>query len=81
MKCPIGTVNFCNGKRRRENEMRTEEPKVRLLRKKEVKFILACSPRTIDRLVSYGKLTRVKVLGAVRYKEDEVQELIRKGEQ
>ena len=61
--------------------MGTAEFKQKLLRKKEVAEMLACSIRTIDRLVESGKLTRVKVLGAIRYKLEEVQALIRKGEQ
>ena len=61
--------------------MGTAEFKQKLLRKKEVAEMLACSIRTIDRLVESGKLTRVKVLGAIRYKLEEVETLIRKGEQ
>ena len=77
----IGLKVFLNGKKEGINEMATAEFKERLLRKKEVAEMLACSIRTIDRLVESGKLTRVKVLGAIRYKLEEVQALIRKGEQ
>ena len=48
----------------------------KLLRKKEVASMLACSVRTIERLVSAGRLTRVKVLGAVRFRESEILSLI-----
>ena len=61
--------------------MKTMQLKGGLLRKKDVAEMLACSIRTIDRLVSRGELTRVKVLGAIRYKLEEVETLIRKGEQ
>jgi excisionase family DNA binding protein len=44
----------------------------RLLRKGEAAAALACSARTIDRLVSLGRLTRVKVLGGVRFRVSEV---------
>ena len=57
------------------------KPLEKLLRKKEVAEILACSNRSVDRLVVSGELTRVKFLGATRYKLDEVEALIRKGEQ
>ena len=48
----------------------------KLLRKKEVASLLACSGRTIDRLVSSGRLDRVKVLGAVRFRLSQVQVII-----
>ncbi len=44
----------------------------RLLRKRDVAAMLACSARTVDRLASLGRLTRVKVLGGVRYRMSEV---------
>jgi excisionase family DNA binding protein len=51
----------------------------RLLRKREAAVALACSPRTIDRLVSLGRLTRVKVLGGVRFRLSQVQALMSGG--
>lgn len=48
----------------------------RLLRKKEVAELLACSTRMVERLVSGGKLTRVMILGAVRYRLSEVAMII-----
>jgi hypothetical protein len=36
--------------------------KEKLLRKKEVAALLACSERTVDRLVAVGRLARVKSL-------------------
>jgi excisionase family DNA binding protein len=50
--------------------------KERLLRKNEVAELLACSTRTIDRLVSVGRLTAIKILGGVRFRLSEVQSLM-----
>lgn len=50
-----------------------------LLRKKEVAEMLACSVRTVDRLASSGRLTRVKVGGCVRFRASEVQAIINNG--
>ena len=72
----IGMVNFWNGKRRRENEVRKSEPEEKLLRKKDVVNRLALSPRSVDRLVAGQQLTKVKLMGAVRFKESEVMALI-----
>jgi excisionase family DNA binding protein len=44
----------------------------RLLRKRQVAEMLACSLRHVDRLVAAGKLTRVKILGAIRFRLSEV---------
>lgn len=54
-------------------------PHEKLLRKKEVAIMLACSPRHIDRLVSAGELARVKVLGAVRFRMSEVRGIMQGG--
>jgi len=43
-----------------------------LLRKKEVAKMLAQSLRSVDRLVAAGKLTRVKILGGIRFRLSEV---------
>jgi excisionase family DNA binding protein len=59
------------------NETPTKEE--RLLRKKQVAETLACSLRTIDRLVNVGRLTRVKVLGGIRFRWSQVQLLIAGG--
>jgi excisionase family DNA binding protein len=50
-----------------------------LLRKKEVAKMLACSERTVDRLVEDGHLTRIKVRGGVRFRESEVLAIISGG--
>jgi excisionase family DNA binding protein len=50
-----------------------------LLRKKEVAEMLACSLRTVDRLVNAGKLTRVKILGGIRFRWSQVQMLMNGG--
>ena len=75
----IGMVNFWNGKRRRENEVRKSEPEEKLLRKKDVVNRLSLSLRSVDRLVASGKLQKVKVMGAVRFRESDVHTLIEKG--
>jgi excisionase family DNA binding protein len=51
----------------------------KLLRKKQVAEKLACSLRTVDRLVSAGKLTRVRILGAIRFRLSQVQILMNGG--
>lgn len=53
----------------------------KLLRKNEVAALLACSGRTIDRLVSAGRLKRIKVLGAVRFQMSQVKSIIEGGAQ
>jgi excisionase family DNA binding protein len=50
-----------------------------LLRKKDVAEKLACSLRTVDRLVNTGRLTRVKVLGGIRFRLSQVQILMNGG--
>ena len=47
-----------------------------LLRKRQVAEMLACSQRTVDRLVCVGKLTRVRILGGIRFRLSEVQAII-----
>ena len=59
--------------------MKTAEPQDRLLRKKDVVDRLALSKRSVDRLVTSGKLEKVKVMGAVRFRESDVQALVEKG--
>ena len=53
------------------------EPQEKLLRKKDVVDRLALSKRSVERLVAGGKLNKVKVMGAVRYRESEVLALMR----
>ena len=48
----------------------------RLLRKKDVAALLACSMRTVERLVASGRLIRVKVRGAVRFRESQILSII-----
>lgn len=50
-----------------------------LLRKREVSALLGVCNRTVERLVASGKLTRVKVLGAVRFRRSEIQNLMNGG--
>jgi predicted DNA-binding transcriptional regulator AlpA len=52
----------------------------KLLRKREVAEKLACSPRTVDRMVSVGKLTPIRVLGAIRFRLSQVLGIVNGGE-
>jgi excisionase family DNA binding protein len=51
----------------------------KLLKKKQVAEVLSCSLRTVDRLVNVGRLTRVKILGAIRFRWSQVQMLMNGG--
>jgi excisionase family DNA binding protein len=51
----------------------------KLLRKKQVADMLACSVRMVERLVASGKLTAVKIRGAVRFRLSDVEQIIAKG--
>jgi len=51
----------------------------KLLRKREVAEMLACSLRMVDRLASAGQLTRVKILGGVRFRLSQVVTLMNGG--
>lgn len=51
----------------------------KLLRKKDVASLLACAGRTVDRLVNVGRLARVKVMGAMRFRLSQVQAIIEGG--
>ena len=55
---------------------RVEANSMKLLRKREVAERLACSVRTVEREVAHGRLTRVMIRGAVRYRESEVNDII-----
>jgi excisionase family DNA binding protein len=57
----------------------SEEFEEALLRKKQVAERLACSLRTVDRLVIAGKLTRVRILGGIRFRLSQVQTLMNGG--
>jgi len=52
----------------------------RLLKKPEVATMLSCSLRTIDRLVARGQLNKVFVLGAIRFRASQVQQIISGGQ-
>jgi predicted DNA-binding transcriptional regulator AlpA len=51
----------------------------KLLRKKQVAEMLACSSRSVDRLVNAGKLTRVRILGGIRFRMSQVIVLMNGG--
>jgi excisionase family DNA binding protein len=53
----------------------------KLLRKRQVAEMLACSLRTVDRLVNAGRLSRVKILGGIRFRFSQVQGLMSGGVQ
>ena len=50
-----------------------------LISKKRVAEILDCSTRTVEREVSSGHLTRVKIRGSVRFRESEVMKIVNGG--
>jgi predicted DNA-binding transcriptional regulator AlpA len=50
-----------------------------LLKKREVAEKLSCSTRSADRLVNAGRLTRVKILGGIRFRWSQVQMLMNGG--
>jgi|GEM_PF-709929 len=50
-----------------------------LLKKREVAEKLSCSTRSVDRLVNAGRLTRVKILGGIRFRWSQVQMLMNGG--
>jgi excisionase family DNA binding protein len=58
-------------------ELQQEEPLAcgKLLRKREVASRLACSTRMVERLVASGKLTAVKIRGAVRFRLGDVVQI------
>lgn len=56
-----------------------DNPFDKLLRKREVAQMWACSLRTIEREVNEGRLTRVRVRGGVRFRESEVLRRINGG--
>ena len=55
------------------------ETQDKLLRKVDVVNRLSLSLRSVDRLVASDKLKKVYVMGAVRFRESDVQALIEKG--
>lgn len=61
-------------------ESENQNPNDKLLRKREVAEKLACSSRTVDREASCGRLTRIKVRGGVRFRDSEVQQIIKGGQ-
>jgi excisionase family DNA binding protein len=54
-------------------------PVEKLLRKHQVADTLACSLRTVDRLVNAGKLTRIRILGGIRFRFSQVQAIATEG--
>jgi excisionase family DNA binding protein len=51
----------------------------KLLRKKDVARLLACSCRMVERLVASGTLTVVKIRGAVRFRSSDIEQIMMKG--
>jgi excisionase family DNA binding protein len=52
---------------------------LRLLTKKDVARLLACSIRMVERLVASGTLTAVKIRGAVRFRSSDIEQIMMKG--
>ena len=52
---------------------------LRLLTKKDVARLLACSIRMVERLVASGTLAVAKIRGAVRYRSWDIYQLMMKG--
>lgn len=50
-----------------------------LLRKRQVAERLACSARTVERLVISGQLTKVSVRGGVRFRLSDVLQIVERG--
>lgn len=48
----------------------------RLINKKEVCKWLSLSERSVERLVASGKLAKVRVMGAVRFRFSEVMKIV-----
>lgn len=48
----------------------------KLLNKKEVAELLSISVRSLERLVARGKIKIVKIGGCIRFRSDEVEEVI-----
>lgn len=65
--------------RRVEGSEAAKVPDDRLLRKGEAAALLACSARTVDRLASLGRLTRVRILGGIRFRLSQVHAIIEGG--
>ena len=61
------------------NKNEAQSPEERLVRKNEAATLLACSARTIDRLVNLGRLTKVMVLGGVRFRLSQVRRIMEGG--
>jgi len=51
----------------------------KLLRKRQVAEMLACSNRMVERLVASGTLAAVKIRGAVRFRLSDVEQIMMKG--
>ena len=51
----------------------------RLVKSPEALSRLGVSPRTLDKLAELGHLEKVHILGAVRYRESEIERIIASG--
>ena len=61
------------------NKSSTQESNDKLIRKKQVAEMLAISLKSVERLVQNGKLTRIKILGAIRFRLSQVLQLMNGG--
>jgi excisionase family DNA binding protein len=48
----------------------------KLLRKKDVARVLACSTRHVERLVASGKLLAIRIGGAVRFRSSDIEQIM-----
>jgi len=61
------------------NKSSTQESNDKLIRKKQVAEMLAISLKSVERLVQSGQLTRIKILGAIRFRLSQVLKLMNEG--
>jgi excisionase family DNA binding protein len=62
-------------KMERDGENKSGKPAgLRLLTKKDVARLPACSIRMVERLVASGTLTAVKIRGAVRFRSSDIEQ-------
>ena len=60
----------------RDGENKSGKPAgLRLLTKKDVARLPACSIRMVERLVASGTLTAVKIRGAVRFRSSDIEQI------
>ncbi len=66
-------------KRKETNAVPVNGTEPKLIDKRRASEILGMSTRSVDRIVCRGKLDKVKMLGAVRFRLSDVLKLVREG--